>query len=169
MHEIKRIRQQKKLTKHRRRKISARRWSWKMTVRVFGKNLNLKYSILDLGFYGALSTKAFIALTEFAGGLLMILLNHDGLLQLIRQIRWWASWQWATNTCCVVWFDFCVGRWHKESLLLRGWYRLSPRILQINGKDLILEEGDSIYFDSSLPHGMKALDGKRVKFIAVVL
>ncbi len=57
-----------------------------MTVRVFGKNLNLKYSILDLGFYGALSTKAFIALTEFAGGLLMILLNHDGLLQLIRQI-----------------------------------------------------------------------------------
>lgn len=42
-------------------------------------------------------------------------------------------------------------------------------LLQINGKDLILEEGDSIYFDSSLPHGMKALDGKRVKFIAVVL
>jgi quercetin dioxygenase-like cupin family protein len=42
-------------------------------------------------------------------------------------------------------------------------------LLQINGKDLILEEGDSIYFDSGLPHGMKALDGKRVKFIAIVL
>ncbi|MDR0823777.1 MAG: cupin domain-containing protein [Prevotella sp.] len=42
-------------------------------------------------------------------------------------------------------------------------------LLQINGKDLVLEEGDSIYFDSGLPHGMKALDGKRVKFIAVVL
>lgn len=42
-------------------------------------------------------------------------------------------------------------------------------LLQINGKDLILEEGDSIYFDSSLPHGMKALDGKKVRFIAVVL
>lgn len=42
-------------------------------------------------------------------------------------------------------------------------------LLQINGKDLILEEGDSIYFDSGLPHGMKALDGKKVKFIAVVL
>ncbi len=41
--------------------------------------------------------------------------------------------------------------------------------LQINGKDLIMEEGDSIYFDSSLPHGMKALDGKKVRFIAVVL
>lgn len=42
-------------------------------------------------------------------------------------------------------------------------------LLQINGKDLILEEGDSLYFDSKLPHGMKALDGKSVRFIAVVL
>lgn len=42
-------------------------------------------------------------------------------------------------------------------------------LLQINGKDLILEEGDSIYFDSGLPHGMRALDGKKVRFIAVVL
>lgn len=42
-------------------------------------------------------------------------------------------------------------------------------LLQINGKDLILEAGDSLYFDSSLPHGMRALDGKPVKFIAVVL
>ena len=36
-------------------------------------------------------------------------------------------------------------------------------------EDLILNEGDSIYFDSSLPHGMKALHDKRVKFLAVVL
>jgi len=42
-------------------------------------------------------------------------------------------------------------------------------LLRINNKDLILEQGDSIYFDSELPHGMKALDGKRVVFIAVVL
>lgn len=42
-------------------------------------------------------------------------------------------------------------------------------LLQINGKDLILEEGDSIYFDSSLRHGMKALDGKKVQLIVVVL
>lgn len=41
-------------------------------------------------------------------------------------------------------------------------------MLQINGKDLILEEGDSIYFDSNLPHGMKALDGKKVRFIAAI-
>lgn len=42
-------------------------------------------------------------------------------------------------------------------------------MIHINGKNLTLEEGDSIYFDSSLPHGMKALDHKPVKFLAVVL
>ncbi len=42
-------------------------------------------------------------------------------------------------------------------------------MLSMNGKELILEEGDSIYFDSSLPHGMKALDGKTVKFLAVII
>ncbi|MBF0575809.1 helix-turn-helix domain-containing protein [Dysgonomonas sp. GY617] len=42
-------------------------------------------------------------------------------------------------------------------------------LLQINGKDLILEKGDSLYFDPSLPHGMKALDGKPVKFLAVIV
>lgn len=41
--------------------------------------------------------------------------------------------------------------------------------LHINGKDLMLGEGDSIYFDSSLPHGMKALNNKPVKFLAVIL
>lgn len=49
-------------------------------------------------------------------------------------------------------------------------YVLSGRMLiQINGKDMILNEGDSIYFDSSLPHGMQALDGKEVKFLAIIL
>jgi quercetin dioxygenase-like cupin family protein/DNA-binding XRE family transcriptional regulator len=42
-------------------------------------------------------------------------------------------------------------------------------LLQINGKDLILEAGDSIYFNSELPHGMKALDGKDVCFLAVII
>ena len=41
-------------------------------------------------------------------------------------------------------------------------------LLQINGKDLVLEAGDSIYFNSELPHGMKALDGKDVCFLAVI-
>jgi len=42
-------------------------------------------------------------------------------------------------------------------------------MIQINGKDIILEEGDSIYFDSSLPHGMRTLDNRSVKFLAIVL
>lgn len=42
-------------------------------------------------------------------------------------------------------------------------------LVHINGKELILEEGDSLYFNSELPHGMKALDGKKVRFIAMVL
>jgi transcriptional regulator with XRE-family HTH domain len=41
--------------------------------------------------------------------------------------------------------------------------------LHINGKDLILHPGDSIYFDSAYPHGMKALDNKPVKFLAYIL
>lgn len=42
-------------------------------------------------------------------------------------------------------------------------------LLNINGKELILNKGDSIYFDSKQPHGMKALDGKSVKFLAVII
>ncbi|MDR2469260.1 MAG: cupin domain-containing protein [Tannerella sp.] len=49
-------------------------------------------------------------------------------------------------------------------------YVISGRLLfRINDKELILEEGDSIYFNSELPHGMKALDGKNVSFLAVIL
>ena len=42
-------------------------------------------------------------------------------------------------------------------------------LLNINGKKLILNPGDSLYFNSALPHGMKALDGKTVRFLAVVM
>jgi len=42
-------------------------------------------------------------------------------------------------------------------------------LLSINGKELILNEGDSIYFDSSKKHGMKALNGKSVRFLAIIL
>ncbi len=40
-------------------------------------------------------------------------------------------------------------------------------LLQIN--KVTLEEGDSIYFNAELPHGMKALDGKPVRFLAIIL
>ena len=38
--------------------------------------------------------------------------------------------------------------------------------LYIGGKTIILEEGDSIYFDSTKPHGMLAIGEKAVKFLA---
>jgi len=41
--------------------------------------------------------------------------------------------------------------------------------LQIAGNDITLHEGDSIYFDSSKPHGMKALNGETVTFLAVIV
>ena len=49
-------------------------------------------------------------------------------------------------------------------------YVLEGRLLlRINEKNLILNQGDSIYFDSSILHGMKALDNRPVKFLAIIL
>ena len=42
-------------------------------------------------------------------------------------------------------------------------------LLSVAGKELTLNTGDSIYFDSTLPHGMKALDGKTVRFLAIII
>lgn len=36
-------------------------------------------------------------------------------------------------------------------------------------KEMILQPGDSIYFDSGLPHGMLAEDGNSAKFLAIIL
>lgn len=41
--------------------------------------------------------------------------------------------------------------------------------MQIAGNYIILEEGDSIYFDATRPHGMKAMNGKKVRFLAVIV
>ncbi|MDR0658439.1 MAG: XRE family transcriptional regulator [Mediterranea sp.] len=49
-------------------------------------------------------------------------------------------------------------------------YVLEGRMLiSIDGKEQILNEGDSIYFNSKLMHGMKALDDRKVRFLAVIL
>ena len=49
-------------------------------------------------------------------------------------------------------------------------YVLEGRLLlRLNGKELVLNVGDSLYFDSSLPHGMKALDGRPVRFLAIIM
>lgn len=39
----------------------------------------------------------------------------------------------------------------------------------IDGHEIILSEGDSIYFNSGYKHAMKALNDQQVKFLAIVL
>jgi len=41
--------------------------------------------------------------------------------------------------------------------------------LQIAGNEITLNEGDSIYFDATKPHGMIALGDKKVRFLAVII
>ena len=49
-------------------------------------------------------------------------------------------------------------------------YVLEGRIkVFIHNNEIILDSGDSIYFDSSNPHAMEALDGRPAKFLAVIL
>ena len=40
--------------------------------------------------------------------------------------------------------------------------------LTIGSKTLVLNEGDSIYFDATQPHGMRALGNKPVSFLAII-
>lgn len=40
--------------------------------------------------------------------------------------------------------------------------------LNIGTNVVLMNEGDSIYFDARIPHGMKALGGRKVRFLAVV-
>ena len=40
--------------------------------------------------------------------------------------------------------------------------------LTIGKKTLVLNEGDSIYFDATQPHGMRALNGQPVRFLAII-
>jgi mannose-6-phosphate isomerase-like protein (cupin superfamily) len=48
-------------------------------------------------------------------------------------------------------------------------YLLEGRLLiSISGHDIELAPGDCVYYDSSEPHGMKALGGKAARFLAVV-
>lgn len=40
--------------------------------------------------------------------------------------------------------------------------------IQIGNYDVILDAGDTIYFNGTYPHGMKALGGQEAKFIAII-
>jgi mannose-6-phosphate isomerase-like protein (cupin superfamily) len=49
-------------------------------------------------------------------------------------------------------------------------YVLEGRLfISIGGHEMELGPGDSVYYDSGEPHGMKALGGKRARFLAIVL
>jgi len=52
---------------------------------------------------------------------------------------------------------------HEFNYVLEG-----SMLLSIDGHELTLHKGDSLYFDSTRPHGMKALNGKTVRFLAVI-
>ncbi|MDR2966357.1 MAG: cupin domain-containing protein [Methanobacteriaceae archaeon] len=41
--------------------------------------------------------------------------------------------------------------------------------LYIHDREIILNKGDSIFFDSSYGHAMQALNGKKAKFLAVII
>jgi len=48
-------------------------------------------------------------------------------------------------------------------------YVLEGRLLiSIGGHEMELGPGDCVYYDSTEPHGMKALDGKAARFLAIV-
>ena len=48
-------------------------------------------------------------------------------------------------------------------------YVLEGRLLiSISGHEIELNPGDCVYYDSSEPHGMKALGGKAARFLAIV-
>jgi len=52
---------------------------------------------------------------------------------------------------------------HEFNYVLEG-----SMLISIDGHEMILNEGDSIYFDSTRAHGLKALKGKSVKILAII-
>ena len=40
--------------------------------------------------------------------------------------------------------------------------------MQIGKNTMVMECGDSVYFEAMQPHGMLALDGKPAKFLAII-
>lgn len=53
---------------------------------------------------------------------------------------------------------------HEFNYMIEG----SMKIV-IDGKELVLEEGDSIYFDATKKHGMQALNNSNAKFLAIII
>ena len=52
-------------------------------------------------------------------------------------------------------FQLCPGRYPSKVIL--------------NGYEVLLNEGDALFFDSNVEHGMKAMGGRPAKFLAVIV
>lgn len=50
------------------------------------------------------------------------------------------------------------------NLILKG-----SILMNIDGKEIILNEGDSIYFDANQPHAVRALNGEPARFFAIII
>lgn len=53
---------------------------------------------------------------------------------------------------------------HEFNLMMEG----SMRIV-VDGKEMVLEEGDSLYFDATKPHGMQAMNNAPARFLAIII
>ena len=53
---------------------------------------------------------------------------------------------------------------HEFTYMLEGCMKII-----IDNKEMVLNEGDSIYFDSTKQHAMQAVDGKKARFLDVII
>ena len=61
-------------------------------------------------------------------------------------------------------------RSHSLRATRRRWNcNLQTRTVVVDGKEMVLEEGDSVYFDATKQHGMQALNDKKAKFLAIII
>jgi len=60
--------------------------------------------------------------------------------------------------------EFNVHSGQEFNYLLEG-----TLMILVDGHEIILNEGDSVYFDSGYPHAMKALNNQQAKFLAVIV
>jgi mannose-6-phosphate isomerase-like protein (cupin superfamily)/DNA-binding XRE family transcriptional regulator len=59
--------------------------------------------------------------------------------------------------------EFSTHHGHEFNYVLEGAMKIV-----VDGHEIALSEGDSIYYDSGYKHAMKALGGSKVKFLAIV-
>jgi transcriptional regulator with XRE-family HTH domain len=60
--------------------------------------------------------------------------------------------------------EFNAHSGHEFNYLLEG-----TLMIVIDGHEIILNEGDSVYFDSGYKHAMKALNNQKARFLAIIV